>query len=120
MNDMKMSGMNMQNNSGMHQMPNGQMMMNDGSAMKMDTGMDMGEMTMNDMVKMMDGKTGKGLEKEFVTGMMPHHQGAVDMAKKLLQDNTISTEMKKFAEDIIKAQESEIKMMKGWLETKYK
>jgi uncharacterized protein (DUF305 family) len=115
---MNMSGMkmDMENKKSSHMMQ-----MPDGSVMPMSNeSMDMGEMTMNDMVKMMDGKTGKGLEKEFVTGMMPHHQGAVDMAKKLLQDNTISTEMKKFAEDIIKAQESEIKMMKGWLETKYK
>ncbi len=73
------------------------------------------EMTMSDMVKMMDGKTGKALEKEFIMGMIPHHQGAVDMAKKLLQDNTVSPELKKFANDIIKAQDGEIKMMNEWL-----
>ncbi len=115
---MKMGGMNMSNG---HMMPDGKMMsdesMNVGD-MKMDG--NMMDMTMSDMLKMMEGKTGKALEKEFITGMIPHHQGAVEMSKRLLQDKTISAEMKKFAEDIITAQEGEIKMMKTWLETKYK
>lgn len=93
----------------MHQMPDGSMMMNDGSSMNM---MDM---TMTDMVSMMKGKSGKTLEKEFITGMIPHHQGAVDMAKLLLQDKTVSPQLQKFAQDIITAQESEIKMMNEWL-----
>ena len=101
----------------MHKMPNGSMMMNDG---KMEMGdnmndMDMMDMTMNNMAGMLEGKTGKALEKEFIVGMIPHHQGAVDMAKVLLNDKTISAEMKKFAEDIIRAQEGEIKMMNDWL-----
>jgi uncharacterized protein (DUF305 family) len=94
---------------GMHQMPDGSMMMNNGGSMNM---MDM---TMTDMVGMMKGKTGKALEKEFITGMIPHHQGAVDMAKVLLQDKTVSPELQKFAQDIITAQEGEIKMMNEWL-----
>lgn len=106
-----MSGVGMMNgkmNMGMmHKMPDGSMMMNHE--------MDMMDMTMRDMVTMMEGKTGKDLEKEFIVGMIPHHQGAVDMAKVLLQDKTTSAEMKKFAEDIIRAQESEIKMMNDWL-----
>ncbi len=81
--------------------------------------MDMGDMTMNDMVKMMQGKTGKDIEKEFLTGMIPHHKGAVDMANLLLKDKTISPEIKNFAENIIKTQEGEINMMNLWLE-KYK
>jgi uncharacterized protein (DUF305 family) len=105
-----MTGMSMNMNSKvMHQMPDGSMMMNHGSPM------DMMNMTMNDMSKMLDGKTGRALEKEFIVGMIPHHRGAVDMAKVLLQDKTTSVEMKKFAEDIIKAQEGEIKMMNAWL-----
>ncbi len=78
-------------------------------------GADMMHMTMSDMVSMLEGKTGKALEKEFITGMIPHHQGAVDMAKRLLQDETISPELRKFAEDIIEAQEREIQMMQQWL-----
>lgn len=98
----KMSGM-----GSMHQMPDGSMMMNNGGSMM--------DMTMNDMVGMMNGKTGKALEKEFITGMIPHHQGAVDMAKKLLADPTVSPELKNFANQIITAQEGEIKMMNEWL-----
>jgi uncharacterized protein (DUF305 family) len=100
--DNKMSSM-----GGMHQMPNGEMMMNNGNSMM--------DMTMTDMVKMMDGKTGKTLEKEFITGMIPHHQGAVDMANKLLADPTVSQTLKDFAKQIISAQEGEIKMMNEWL-----
>ncbi len=85
------------------------------SAHTMGADEDMMDMTMSEMVGMLDGKTGKTLEKEFITGMIPHHQGAVDMAKKLLEDPTISAEIKTFAEDIIRAQEREISMMKGWL-----
>ena len=91
----------------MHGMGDGSMMMDDEDEMM--------SMTMNDMVYMLEGKTGKALEKEFIIGMIPHHQGAVDMAKKMLEDKTISAEMKKFAEDIIAAQEGEIKMMTTWL-----
>ncbi len=116
--DMKMGSMNMSNG---HMMSDGKMMssgsMNMGG-IKMNG--NMMDMTMGDMLKMMEGKTGKALEKEFITGMIPHHVGAVEMSKRLLQDKTISAEMKKFAEDIINAQEGEIKMMKTWLETKYK
>jgi uncharacterized protein (DUF305 family) len=93
----------------MHRMPDGSMVMNNGNSMT--------DMTMTDMVAMMKGKTGKTLEKEFITGMIPHHQGAVDMAKLLLQDKTVSRELQKFATDIIIAQESEIKMMNEWLKS---
>jgi uncharacterized protein (DUF305 family) len=51
---------------------------------------------------------------DFVTGMIPHHQGAVDMAKIVLEKGT-DPEIKKLAEGIVKSQESEIKMMQDWL-----
>lgn len=51
---------------------------------------------------------------DFIKGMMPHHQGAIDMAKIELQYGK-DPEAKKLAEDIIKAQETEIAFMKGWL-----
>ncbi len=72
-------------------------------------------MSMDSMLVMMEGKTGKALEKEFIAGMIPHHQLAVDMAKKLLADPTVSEELKKFANQIITAQEGEIQIMEGWL-----
>lgn len=53
-------------------------------------------------------------DADFVKGMIPHHQGAVDMAKVVLQYGK-DPEIKKFAEQIIKAQSSEIEFMNQWL-----
>ena len=52
---------------------------------------------------------------DFVKGMIPHHQGAIDMAKTVMAFGK-NPEIRKLAEDIVRAQESEIAMMKGWLE----
>lgn len=56
---------------------------------------------------------------DFVAGMIPHHQGAIDMAKVVLEKGK-DPEIKKLAEGIVAAQESEIKMMQDWLKAHQK
>lgn len=52
---------------------------------------------------------------DFVTGMILHHQGAIDMAKIEVEKGK-DPEIKKLAQEIIKAQENEIEFMNKWLE----
>lgn len=101
---------------GQHMMPNGQMMdnsqmMNDNHMMDDD---DMMGMSMNDMGAMLQGKTGDAFDQAFIEGMIPHHQGAIDMAREALR-SAKHDEIKRMARDIISAQQSEIDMMRQWM-----
>src|SRR6185369_9485430 len=51
---------------------------------------------------------------EFVRLMLPHHQGAIDMARTQLLYGR-SSEMRRLAQEIITDQQSEIDLMRLWL-----
>lgn len=68
----------------------------------------------NKMHKDMAIKLTGNADIDFLSGMIPHHQGAIDMAKVVLKYGK-DPKVKKLAEDIIKAQEKEIATMQEWL-----
>jgi uncharacterized protein (DUF305 family) len=72
---------------------------------------------MNAMDKMNKGMASApmtgNVDHDFVAMMIPHHQGAIDMAKLELASGKDPT-LRNLAHNIISAQESEIKMMKQW------
>ncbi|MGH6981236.1 MAG: CopM family metallochaperone, partial [Stellaceae bacterium] len=53
-------------------------------------------------------------DHDFVTMMIPHHQGAVDMAEVELKFGK-DPAMRRLASDIIAAQKREIALMQTWL-----
>jgi uncharacterized protein (DUF305 family) len=77
------------------------------------TGSDMMSMSMNDMKAMLEGKTGDDLDRAFLEGMIPHHQGAVEMARFL--SGAKHPELQKMGQDIITTQTKEIEQMKEWM-----
>lgn len=69
--------------------------------------------SMRKMMKGMDVKPTGHPDRDFVMMMMPHHQGAIDMAKVELRYGKDPV-LRKMATDIVKAQEQEIAEMKAW------
>ena len=53
-------------------------------------------------------------EVDFANSMIPHHRGAIEMAKVVLQFGK-DAEIRKLAENIVSAQQAEIAPLKDWL-----
>lgn len=94
---------------GMHRMPDGSLM---GNTPTGNTGM--GMMGGMDHSMMMVSS-----EREFIQGMIPHHQEAVDTAKEVIARGGTTPEIRTLAENIIVAQEKEIADMKMWYQSWY-
>jgi DUF305 family protein family protein len=54
-------------------------------------------------------------DRDFVTQMIPHHQGAIDMAKVLLVHGK-DPALQRLAKEILTDQQSEIDLMRAWLD----
>jgi uncharacterized protein (DUF305 family) len=74
---------------------------------------------MDKMHKGMNVKSTENIDLDFLKGMIPHHQGAIDMSEELIK-KTKDPELKAFAEKIIKDQKAEIKQMQEMLKKKEK
>ncbi len=71
------------------------------------------KMMMGGEMKKMEDSTGKAIDLMFLDMMSPHHAGAVAMGREALT-KAEHPEIKTLANQIIKAQEEEIKKMADW------
>ena len=96
----------------------GGMMQRGQTSMMGEQGMQGMGMSMNQMSSTLATLRGEDFDRMFITLMIDHHQGAIDMAE-LVLSNSDKEELKELANDIISAQTKEIEMMKGWLDSWY-
>ena len=70
------------------------------------------------MMNMSLGEADAGFDKRFLDAMIPHHQGAVTMAKDSLKKSK-RPELQKLAQNIITSQQAEISQMTRWQQQWY-
>ena len=69
---------------------------------------------MQRMQQGMDMPSSGNQDVDFARMMIPHHQGAIDMAKAELADGK-DPQLRQMAEEVIAAQEREIATLQAWL-----
>jgi uncharacterized protein (DUF305 family) len=94
----------------------GQQDMTQGGGMNHSNGMMQGGMNHN--MSMDLGPADANYDLRFIDAMIPHHQGAVEMAKEALSKSK-RPEITKLAQDIIAAQNIEINELKQWRQAWY-
>jgi uncharacterized protein (DUF305 family) len=106
---------------GMHQGAGNGMMPGMGPGMMQGQGMGTGMMDMQQCMQMHQGMTGMmaeldgpRLEATFMSMMIPHHEGAVSMAR-LATERAVHPELKQLAEQIVADQTREIGQFNQWL-----
>ena len=75
----------------------------------------MGGMLSDEDLDVLAKSSGKTFEKLFLSGMIEHHQGAIQMVNMI--SNSANPEIKKFGQSIVKAQSAEIELMNELLKT---
>ncbi len=110
-NSLRPYGMMSNYTSPTHMMPDGTMM-GEGYDDAMDS-------MMANMNAGLEGKAGDAFDQAFLSEMIVHHQGAIDMATLALTSSK-HQEIKDLAAAIISAQAKEIADMKSWQTTWYK
>ena len=106
-------------NGGMMRMMGMRAMMNNSNIMDDHHDDDSMSDSMAGMMAGLSGKTGDEFDKAFLSEMIEHHEGAIEMAK-AAQQNAKHQEIKDLANAIISAQTSEINQMKAWQQAWYK
>lgn len=82
--------------------------------------MAMSEDMKKSMMMSMDlGNADRDFDLRFIDAMIPHHEGALVMAKDALS-KTKRPQMKKLSQDILTSQQKEIEQMKQWRKAWYK
>jgi uncharacterized protein (DUF305 family) len=81
-------------------------------------GMDHGSMGSEEAARQMVMEDGSYSDERFIDAMVPHHQGAVEMAEVALE-NADHEEIRAVAEDIVTSQEAEIELLKQIKQREY-
>jgi uncharacterized protein (DUF305 family) len=80
--------------------------------------MDHGSMNAEEMARQMLTENGEYSDEAFIDSMVPHHQGAIDMAEVALQ-NAEHEEVRQLSEEILSTQEAEIEELKAIKEREF-